>query len=392
MKEVISLYQTLMKRADSGTDLNENRTGIDSVALFGHQMHFNLANGFPLVTTRQIYLNGIWTELKWMLAGETNVKFLQRQGVSFWDQWADKNGDLGPVYGAMWRRWRGAVGDEIVEVDQIKNLVLGLKTNPKSRRHLVSAWNPVLLPDETGKSFDENVADGKQALPPCHFAFQLSARKLTSADLPRWIQYNETRIRALEDELILIKDKILNIVDNTNLDNDAKTAKIASFFTRRDRVIELRDSISEVHVETEGRDKGKETRKVSAKVAESMPEYGLSLKLEMRSNDIPLGLPTNIAEYAALLQLLAKECGMMPEVYIHDTGDTHIYKNQFEQIREQITREPRPLPILEIDFDFEHDPANLDPDKFFYNYLDKINFTVYGYNPHPPIKFDKAAL
>lgn len=142
-----------------------DRTGTGTKSVFGYQMRFNLADGFPMITTKKIHLKSIIYELLWFLKGDTNIKYLQHNGVRIWNEWADKNGDLGPVYGHQWRNWNSE------EIDQIKELVDTLKTNPNSRRMLVSAWNPSVMPD-TSISFEENVQNGKAALPPCHAFFQ----------------------------------------------------------------------------------------------------------------------------------------------------------------------------------------------------------------------------
>jgi thymidylate synthase len=142
-----------------------DRTGTGTKSVFGYQMRFDLNEGFPMVTTKKLHLKSIVYELLWFLKGDTNIGYLQENGVKIWDEWADDNGDLGPVYGHQWRNWNSE------EIDQIAELIDTLKKNPNSRRMLVSAWNPSVLPD-TSKSFAENVANGKAALPPCHAFFQ----------------------------------------------------------------------------------------------------------------------------------------------------------------------------------------------------------------------------
>jgi thymidylate synthase len=142
-----------------------DRTGTGTISVFGYQMRFDLSEGFPLMTTKKLHLKSIIHELLWFLKGETNIKYLQENGVKIWDDWADSNGDLGPVYGSQWRNWNGE------GIDQIAELIDTIKTNPNSRRMLVSAWNPSVLPD-TSISFAANVANGKAALPPCHAFFQ----------------------------------------------------------------------------------------------------------------------------------------------------------------------------------------------------------------------------
>ncbi|MCG9758095.1 MULTISPECIES: thymidylate synthase [Pseudoalteromonas] len=161
-------YLELMRHVrDNGTK-KEDRTGTGTVSVFGYQMRFNLQEGFPLVTTKKCHLRSIIHELLWFLQGDTNIKYLKENGVSIWDGWATDEGDLGPVYGSQWRSWTGPNGEV---VDQIKDVVEQIKTNPDSRRLIVSAWNPALLPD-TSYSPKENAAMGKQALPPCHTLFQ----------------------------------------------------------------------------------------------------------------------------------------------------------------------------------------------------------------------------
>ena len=158
-------YHDLLKEVLRNGSKKEDRTGTGTLSIFGYQMRFDLQEGFPLVTTKKIHLKSIIHELLWFLKGDTNIGYLQENGVRIWNEWADENGDLGPVYGLQWRNWNGE------GIDQIQNAIKQLKNNPDSRRIIVSAWNPSVLPD-TSKSFAENVADGKAALPPCHAFFQ----------------------------------------------------------------------------------------------------------------------------------------------------------------------------------------------------------------------------
>lgn len=158
-------YLDLMRHVYENGSFKGDRTGTGTKSVFGYQMRFDLSEGFPMVTTKKLHLKSIIYELLWFLKGDTNIKYLQDNGVRIWNEWADKNGDLGPVYGYQWRNWNGD------EIDQISEIVHALKNNPNSRRMLVSAWNPSVLPD-TSKSFSENVANGKAALPPCHAFFQ----------------------------------------------------------------------------------------------------------------------------------------------------------------------------------------------------------------------------
>ena len=187
MKQYLDLIKHVIEKGDEKGD----RTGTGTKSVFGYQMRFNLQDGFPLVTTKKLHLKSIIYELLWFINGETNIKYLKENGVKIWDAWADKNGDLGPVYGSQWRNWNNE------KIDQISNLIELIKNNPNSRRMLVSAWNPSVLPD-TNKSFDENIMNGKAALPPCHafFQFYVSNKKLScqlyqrSADIFLGVPFN----------------------------------------------------------------------------------------------------------------------------------------------------------------------------------------------------------
>ena len=187
MKQYLDLIKHVIEKGDDKGD----RTGTGTKSVFGYQMRFNLQDGFPLVTTKKLHLKSIIYELLWFINGETNIKYLKENGVKIWDAWADKNGDLGPVYGSQWRNWNNE------KIDQISNLIELIKNNPNSRRMLVSAWNPSVLPD-TNKGFDENIMNGKAALPPCHafFQFYVSNKKLScqlyqrSADIFLGVPFN----------------------------------------------------------------------------------------------------------------------------------------------------------------------------------------------------------
>jgi thymidylate synthase len=257
------LYHDLLKLIlETGTDRGD-RTGTGTRSIFGHQMRFDLSEGFPLVTTKKLHVKSIVHELLWFLAGDTNIAYLKANGVRIWDEWADENGDLGPVYGAQWRSWPKPDGGSI---DQIANLVHGLKTNPNSRRHIVSAWNPALVDD--------------MALPPCHCLFQFYVA-------------------------------------------DGK----------------------------------------------------LSCQLYQRSADVFLGVPFNIGSYALLTLMLAQVCGLKPGDFVHSFGDVHLYHNHFDQAREQLSRDFRPLPLMKLNADIDN--------IFGFSYED---FELQGYDPHPAIK------
>ena len=266
-------YLDLVKHVLENGELKEDRTGTGTKSVFGYQMRFNLSDGFPMVTTKKLHLKSIIYELLWFLNGDTNIKYLKDNGVNIWNAWADSNGDLGPVYGFQWRNWNND------GIDQISNLINDLKNNPNSRRHLISAWNPSVLPD-TSKSFETNVANGKAALPPCHAFFQF-------------------------------------------------------------------------HV-------------INGK---------LSCQLYQRSADIFLGVPFNIASYSLLTLMIAQVCDLEPGDFIHTFGDAHIYTNHYEQMKLQLTREPKKLPTIKIN----NEVKNIFDFKF-------EDFILKNYDPHPHIK------
>jgi len=256
-------YLDLMRHVrDHGVEKSD-RTGTGTRSVFGYQMRFDLAQGFPLVTTKKLHLKSIIHELIWFLRGDSNIAYLKENGVSIWDEWADEQGELGPVYGVQWRSWPKPGGGHI---DQISQLVQQLKTNPDSRRLIVSAWNVGEI---------ENMA-----LPPCHAFVQ--------------------------------------------------------FY---------------------------------------VAEGKLSCQLYQRSADIFLGVPFNIASYAALTMLLAQVCGLQPGEFIHTLGDAHLYNNHMEQVELQLSREPLPLPTMHLN------PA-ID-DIFAFSFAD---FSLENYQSHPHIK------
>ena len=255
-------YLDLLQRIKTEGVKKEDRTGTGTISVFGHQMRFNLEDGFPLLTTKKLHLKSIIHELLWFLQGDTNVKYLQENGVRIWNEWADENGDLGHIYGYQWRSWPDYNGGHI---DQISEVIDQIKNNPDSRRIIVNAWN---------------VADlGNMNLPPCHMFFQFYVA-------------------------------------------DGK----------------------------------------------------LSLQMYQRSADTFLGVPFNIASYALLLMMMAQVTGLKPGEFIHTTGDTHLYVNHLEQVKLQLTREPRSLPKMKINpevksiFDFKYE-----------------DFELVDYDPHPHI-------
>ncbi len=256
-------YLDLLRHVRDNGVRKSDRTGTGTVSVFGYQMRFDLAQGFPLVTTKKCHLRSIIHELLWFLKGETNIAYLKENGVSIWDEWADENGNLGPIYGYQWRSWPAPDGRHI---DQIQRVLDDLKNNPDSRRIIVSAWN---------------VADlDKMALAPCHAFFQFYVA-------------------------------------------DGK----------------------------------------------------LSCQLYQRSADLFLGVPFNIASYALLTMMVAQVTGLKPGDFVHTLGDAHIYLNHFDQVNEQLMREPRPLPKMKLNPEVK--------DLFAFKFED---FTLEGYDPHPAIK------
>ena len=258
MQQYLDLCQRVLRE---GTEKHD-RTGTGTLSVFGHQMRFNLQDGFPLLTTKKLHLKSIIYELLWFLRGDTNVRYLQEHGVRIWNEWADEHGELGPVYGHQWRSWPDYKGGTI---DQIAQVINQIRTNPDSRRMIVNAWNVAEV--------------NEMALPPCHTLFQFY---------------------------------------------------VANGY--------------------------------------------LSLQLYQRSADIFLGVPFNIASYALLLQMMAQVTGLQAGDFIHTLGDAHIYLNHLDQVRLQLTREPRPLPIMHINPEKK--------DLFGFDYDD---FELQNYNPHPHI-------
>ncbi len=265
MKTYLNLLQKIM---DEGVQKHD-RTGTGTRSIFGYQMRFNLAEGFPLLTTKKVHTKSIIYELLWFLKGDTNIKYLNDNGVRIWDEWADANGDLGPVYGKQWRAWKGYNGESY---DQISYVVDQIKNNPDNRRMIVSGWNVADL--------QSLIAGKKTAPPPCHTMFQ--------------------------------------------------------FYVANNK---------------------------------------LSCQLYQRSADTFLGVPFNIASYSLLTMMMAQVTGRELGDFVHTFGDVHIYNNHFEQVKLQLSREPKPLPKMKINPEVK--------DIFSFKYED---FTLEGYDPHPSIK------
>ena len=271
MKQYLDLLQDILDNGASKSD----RTGTGTLSVFGRQYRHNLADGFPLLTTKKLHLKSIINELIWFLNGDTNTRWLKENGVSIWDEWATPEGDLGPIYGAQWTAWPTRDGGTINQIDYVIDC---LRNNPDSRRILFHGWNVEYLPDER-MSPQENVRTGRMALPPCHLLYQF-----------------------------YVADGVL------------------------------------------------------------------SSQLLIRSSDSFLGLPYNTASLAVLTMMLAQQCDLEPGEIIICTGDSHIYSNHLQQVREQLGREPRRLPELKI----LRKPATI----YDYRFED---FALEEYHPHPHI-------
>ena len=265
-------YLDLLRYVKSNGVKKDDRTGTGTRSIFGYQMRFDLSKGFPLVTTKKIHVKSVIHELLWFLKGSTNISYLQENGVRIWNEWANEKGDLGPIYGHQWRNWNSD------GVDQINEVIETLKINPDSRRMLVSAWNPSVLPNPN-LSFAENISNQKAALPPCHAFFQ--------------------------------------------------------FYVSNDK---------------------------------------LSCQLYQRSADVFLGVPFNIASYALLTMMVAQVCNYKLGDFVHTFGDVHIYSNHEEQVKEQLSRSPKPLPIMRLNKNITS--------IFEFTYSD---FDIINYDPHPLI-------
>lgn len=316
-------YLGLLEKLLNSAKYKDDRTNTGTYSMFGPQIVADLREGFPLLTTKKVFLRSILHELLWFLSGDTNIKSLLDNNVHIWDEWALDNGDLGPVYGKMWRSWPNPNGED---VDQIKYVMDLLENNPYSRRQLVCGWNPALLPDEN-KSHKENVEAGLQALPPCHTLFQFYCEDMSFRE--RVAHLENINSPLINDN----KDLFANIEENkTELENLMRS-----------------NNISDKYV---------------------------SCKLYQRSGDIFLGVPFNIASYALLTHMVAQVANMVPKEFIHTFGDLHLYSNHIEQAKEQLSRSQMDLPRLHI----ENRGQKID--EFVFE-----DFKVTGYdNPHPYIK------
>lgn len=338
MKQYLALMQDIL---DNGV-VKKDRTGVGTLSVFGRQLRFDLKEGFPLVTTKKVHLKSIIHELLWFLNGVTNVKYLQENGVRIWNEWANAEGELGPVYGKQWREWRDCKVVECHDVgrtqqlmqrgykyignmkedgttylvyekahDQISKVIQQLREDPDSRRIIVSAWNVGDLDD--------------MALNPCHNYFQFYTTEMTLLERLDWYEVNEP-------------EKFANapLINHEDIDSE-------------ERLHETLDR-------------------------EGIPRRKLSCFYMMRSNDYLLGAPFNIASYALLTYIVAQQLNMVPDELVYSGVDVHLYSNHLEQAKLQLTREPYPLPKLVI----KRKPVSI----FDYKYED---FELVGYQAHPHI-------
>ena len=320
-KQYLELAKAVMTNGFSSGD----RTGTGTTKLFGHMMRFDLSDGtIPLLTTKKMHIPSIIHEVLWYLSGNGNIQYLLDNNVRIWKEWADENGDLGPVYGVLWRRWPNYKWSnqsntfEKTYTDQIDDVIYNLRTNPDDRRLLVSAWNPALLPD-TKKSFSENVKNGKQALPPCHFSFQFASRLLT-----------------FQERFVLFEKE---------------------FGTEHDLLARS------------------DVQREATMTTHNIPTRSLSCIMHQRSVDVFLGLPFNISQYSILTRMIAEVVGMVPGEFVWTGGDIHIYRDHFDQVKEQLSRELYPSPSLR----FARSVDNIDDFKY-------DDFIIDDYRFHPTIK------
>ncbi len=321
-------YLDLLKHTLENGRKKNDRTGTGTISIFGAQTRYSLKdNKLPVVTTKKVHLKSVIHELLWMLSGNTNVNGLKEVGVSIWNEWAAGNGELGPVYGQMWRGFPAheklGMGFRSRTFDQIRALEEELIINPESRRHVVTGWHPALLPN-TDFTPAQNAAMGKQALPPCHTLYQFICEPMTIEERVEWYNKNVSETPLEEGAGVTFEQAC----------NDAR-----------------------------------------------VPKFLLSCQLYQRSGDLFLGVPFNIASYALLTHMFAKVNNMVAHEFIHTLGDAHIYSNHVAQVQKQLKRAPRPEPTIRFDperrfesvLDFEYD-----------------DIIIEGYNPHPAIKAEVA--
>lgn len=282
-QQYLDTLQELVDLADSaGGEMRNDRTGTGTYSIFGRMLRFDLRDGsIPLLTTKKVHHRSIIIENLWYFRGTGNIQYLKDNKVTIWDEWANPNGDLGPVYGVQWRHWKGIDGQEY---DQVANAIQELRERPTSRRILITAWNPALLPDPT-ETPSINPFYGKQALPPCHYTFQLYARELSTTE----------RLALVSDEAKLHMESLLP---------EAGTIEV----------------LLDEH---------------------NIQKYELSIKLDQRSCDFFLGGAFNIVSYAIILRMFCEVVNMVPGDLVWSIGDCHLYSNHVEQAKLQLSRTPK---------------------------------------------------
>ncbi len=281
---------------DNGRFIDDERTGVGTTNIFGHQFRFNLLDGFPLLTTKKVFMRGITEELIWIISGDTNEQTLRDKDVNIWAEWADADGSLGRIYGAQWRSWNFINKDGKPDVlDQLSNLIARLKSHPFCRRHIITAWQPGEL--------------DQMKLPPCHCFFQFGVDKATRGERIKWLEYQypgsyESKLQGALEAL------------GSNASKEAI------------------DGVCNPILDQLG-----------------IPTLRLSCQLYQRSSDVFLGVPFNIASYSMFTHMVAQCVGMLPGDFIHTFGSFHIYSNHKEQVELQLSRTPRSLPFLRLNPD-----------------------------------------
>jgi thymidylate synthase len=319
-------YHDLVSHVLNNGHRKTDRTGTGTISSFGGQLRFDLKKGFPLLTTKNTHFKSVAHELIWLISGDTNIKYLQDNGVRIWNEWADENGDLGPVYGEQWRNWKTYDGSTI---DQLVNCQEMLRNNPDSRRILVNAWNVSYI--------------DKMALPPCHMQFQFYGRELNEDEM----------YKKIEDYINLM------VTNSSNEDYQWNSEVEAGIIKNNITHIGLRETCHKLGLNTRA----------------------LSCHMYQRSADLFLGVPFNIASYSLLTHMMAFVTGHDVEDYIHSFGDAHIYTNHIEQTKEMLSREHYTLPTIE--FINTENIKNITDFRF-------ENIKLNNYQSHPTIKAQVA--
>ena len=371
MENYLNLLKDIKK---NGRWVSHRRTKTRCLHIVGPQLEFDLQDGFPLVTTRYVPFKNVITELLWFLKGETNIAYLHKYNNPIWDAWSLSEHDLkkcnqrdvygnllsvgecGPIYGKQWREWRTS---NYSTIDQIQTLLNNLVSNPSSRRHVVSAWNPEFLPDES-ISPQENIIKGKQCLPPCHMVFQFMTQKASLIE----------RLKEVSPET---QKEFLPFFNSCHFTTGKGLWTWLKSHLYKRSLFQLTDR----DISPEDCEKGHSLLdSISWRGRMGVPRNILHLKLYARSQDVPLGTVFNIASYSLLLSLVAYSVKMIPGKYIHTVGDAHIYENQLEGVETQLQRKP----LLKCKLKVSEDVGSL----FGY---EPYHIGLENYSHHPTIKF-----